>query len=446
MRENVWGMPNRNHRSPPEVQATRQPVFIDLFAGCGGLSLGLLRAGWKGLFALEKDSFAFETLKTNLIEGIHGPRYSWPAWVPKEPSEVGFFIEEHRDEIKRLRGKVDLIAGGPPCQGFSLAGRRKRDDRRNRSIKHYFEFIRLVRPAVLLIENVRVIAVEFGKKRRASENRNRVGRPARPFSVRIQKELEDSGYRVYSDIIRAMDFGVPQFRPRFIMIGIHEDHLKGALADPFELLSTRRSDFLSAKGLPKASVTVADAISDLEISGVKGGEKVSHHGGVKGDHRGGAKRRLGRRAKPARRAVLFFGRERNRGGGKVGNLVLVFHFSIRLRRRSCGNVEISPVFGEISKGLVGRVGSRLWLSTLSTAPAFPQLSSFWLRQRWLAGVPGGGVVIADPGLSSSYCSLIDSSLHSSPGCEHGESSGPAKRRSDVLTPAPQSIRRTADCW
>jgi hypothetical protein len=184
----------------------------------------------------------------------------------------------------------------------------------------------------------------------------------------------------------------------------------------------------------------------LQMGPVKGGEKVSHHGGVKGDHRGGAKRRLGRRAKPARRAVLFFGRERNRGGGKVGNLVLVFHFSIRLRRRSCGNVEISPVFGEISKGLVGRVGSRLWLSTLSTAPAFPQLSSFWLRQRWLAGVPGGGVVIADPGLSSSYCSLIDSSLHSSPGCEHGESSGPAKRRSDVLTPAPQSIRRTADCW
>ena len=182
------------------------------------------------------------------------------------------------------------------------------------------------------------------------------------------------------------------------------------------------------------------------VTPVKGGEKVSHHGGVKGDHRGGAKRRLGRRAKPARRAVLFFGRERNRGGGKVGNLVLVFHFSIRLRRRSCGNVGISPVFGEISKGLVGRVGSRLWLSTLSTAPAFPQLSSFWLRQRWLAGVPGGGVVIADPGLSSSYCSLIDSSLHSSPGCEHGESSGPAKRRSDVLTPAPQSIRRTADCW
>jgi hypothetical protein len=63
-------------------------------------------------------------------------------------------------------------------------------------------------------------------------------------------------------------------------------------------------------------------------------------------------------AKPAA-AFLFFGfeRKKNRGGGKVENLLLVFHFSIRLRRRSCGNVGISPAFGEISKGLVERVGS-----------------------------------------------------------------------------------------
>src|SRR6476661_8271638 len=113
---------------------------------------------------------------------------------------------------------------------------------------------------------------------------------------------------------------------------------------------------------------------------VKGGGKVSHHGGVKGDHRGGAKRRRGRRAKPARRAVLFFGRDRNRGGGKVGNLLLVFHFSIRLRRRSCGNVEISPVFGEIPKGLVGRVGSLLLaFHAFHSSLAFGLGSVYWRR-------------------------------------------------------------------
>src|SRR5262245_34574242 len=62
-----------------------------------------------------------------------------------------------------------------------------------------------------------------------------------------------------------------------------------------------------------------------------------------------------------------------RGGRKVGNLLSAFHFSVRPRRRSCGNVGISPAVGEISKGLVGRVGSLLFdfLSTLSTGPAFP---------------------------------------------------------------------------
>jgi hypothetical protein len=72
----------------------------------------------------------------------------------------------------------------------------------------------------------------------------------------------------------------------------------------------------------------------------------------------------------------------------VGNLLLVFHFSIRLRRRSCGNVEISPPFGEISKGLVERGGSRIWLSTLSTAPAFPRLSRLALLYEARAAVKG----------------------------------------------------------
>src|SRR5229473_6093323 len=79
------------------------------------------------------------------------------------------------------------------------------------------------------------------------------------------------------------------------------------------------------------------------------------------------------RAKPRPRAVFLFLRERNRGGGKVGNLLLVFHFSIRLRGRSCGNVEISPALGEISKGLVERVGSRLLAFHSFHSPAFPQL-------------------------------------------------------------------------
>lgn len=245
------------------------PRFIDLFAGCGGLSLGLMRGGWKGVFAVEKDSMAFETLKTNLIDGQRQHRYDWPSWLPKKTLNVGSLVTVHRDELAALNGTIALIAGGPPCQGFSLAGRRKRDDRRNRAIRHYFEVVKLVRPKLLLVENVRGIAVEFGKKRRERENRERIGRPARPFSVRIQEELEACGYRVFSSVIKAVDFGVPQFRPRFIMVAIAQDQVpSGDMPNPFAALSANRERFLASKGLPvDAPVTVRDALSDLEIAG-----------------------------------------------------------------------------------------------------------------------------------------------------------------------------------
>jgi DNA (cytosine-5)-methyltransferase 1 len=245
------------------------PVFIDLFAGCGGLSLGLMKAGWQGLFAIEKDGFAFETLKANLIEGVHGPKYSWPDWLPKEPFEVGQFISSYGEHLTEYKGKVDLLAGGPPCQGFSLAGRRRRDDRRNKAIKHYLDLVRVLSPAILLIENVRGIAVEFGKKNRASRAHRRVGRPAKAFSVRIKEELEQLGYAVSTEILKAVDFGVPQLRPRFFMIAFNRDALSIAdLPNVFDELKSFIKQFRSAKGLPvNAHVTVRSAISDLETSG-----------------------------------------------------------------------------------------------------------------------------------------------------------------------------------
>jgi DNA (cytosine-5)-methyltransferase 1 len=60
-------------------------TFIDLFAGCGGLSLGLMTAGWRGLFAIEKEENAFETVKFNLIENQAGRAFDWPSWLPKTP-------------------------------------------------------------------------------------------------------------------------------------------------------------------------------------------------------------------------------------------------------------------------------------------------------------------------------------------------------------------------
>src|SRR4051794_10934551 len=113
-------------------RANNQFTFIDLFAGCGGLSLGLLNAGWKGLFAIEREDRAFATLHHNLVAGKK-PRFDWPAWLPQAPLALESLLlsPKYLDQLRGLRERVDLLAGGPPCQGFSTLGRRLSNDPRN---------------------------------------------------------------------------------------------------------------------------------------------------------------------------------------------------------------------------------------------------------------------------------------------------------------------------
>ena len=112
-------------------------TFIDLFAGAGCLSLGLMASGWRGILAVEKNAMAFETLSHNLIDRAPGYTYEWPEWFPKKPCTVGRAAGTYRQQLLQLRGRVTMIVGGPPCQGFSLAGRRNRWDSRNDLFKAY---------------------------------------------------------------------------------------------------------------------------------------------------------------------------------------------------------------------------------------------------------------------------------------------------------------------
>ena len=96
--------------------------YIDIFAGCGGISLGLYNAGWKGLFAIEKDPLAFKTLKHNLMDKKN--HFNWPKWLSVSCHDINKVLEKHSKDLKKLRGNIDLVVGGPPCQGFSMAGRR----------------------------------------------------------------------------------------------------------------------------------------------------------------------------------------------------------------------------------------------------------------------------------------------------------------------------------
>ena len=99
-------------------------MYIDLFAGCGGLSLGLHKAGLKGLFAIEKNNDAFSTLKYNLIERQY--HFQWPDWLEIANIDINDLLNDKRAQIMSLCGQVSLVVGGPPCQGFSLAEKKKK--------------------------------------------------------------------------------------------------------------------------------------------------------------------------------------------------------------------------------------------------------------------------------------------------------------------------------
>lgn len=231
----------------------KQYTYIDLFAGSGGLSLGLHNAGWKGVFAVEKSIDAFLTLKYNLIE--NKKHFDWPKWLPKVNLEIDQVILNYKKELKTLRGEIDLVVGGPPCQGFSIAGRRKENDARNNLIKSYIEFIKLVQPKIIFFENVKGFTMDFVKNKDKGV----------AYSEYVVNELHKSGYYVSKNIINFGDFGVPQKRVRFLLVGIREDISRkrpGLIKNFFEVITEQKKAFLENIHL-SLDVNLGDAISDL---------------------------------------------------------------------------------------------------------------------------------------------------------------------------------------
>ena len=221
--------------------------YIDIFAGCGGLSLGLHNAGWKGIFAIEKNRMAFETLKHNLIK--KRDHFEWPSWLPVTEHDINEVLKNYRNELEKLKGNIDLVAGGPPCQGFSFAGRRNEKDDRNKLVDSYIEFIRLVKPRIIFFENVK--GFTFGFKKNDPE--------AEAYSNYVSENLINLGYKVHYEIVDFSEFGIPQRRKRFILVG----GLEGNPELFFRKIVQTRVQFLKNKGL-KCKVTLGEAISDLE--------------------------------------------------------------------------------------------------------------------------------------------------------------------------------------
>lgn len=224
-------------------------TFIDAFAGCGGLSLGLMQAGWTGRFAIERDKFAFATLKANLLAKDSPHKYVWPRWLQKEPIGIVELLCKHRAELDAFAGTVDVLVGGPPCQGFSSAGRRKHDDPRNLLFASYLNLVDIIRPKAVVIENVRGFTLDFS-----------AGDEIKNFSQVLKARLSDS-YTVHEQLLDLSIFGVPQARTRYFVIAFRSEL---NLPNPFEHLQNRLPSFLRSLRLT-APVSSGSAISDLEV-------------------------------------------------------------------------------------------------------------------------------------------------------------------------------------
>lgn len=169
-------------------------TYIDLFSGAGGMSLGFDNAGFKNLFAIEFNKNFAETYKKNF------PNHQLIVDDIKNVTE-----QQIHDIIKNKR--VDVVIGGPPCQGFSIAGNIGRnfiDDDRNRLFKEFVRFVNCLKPKIFILENVK-----------AMESHNH-GKTIKE----IISSFEQIGYKVKYKVLNAADYGVPQERRRIFLVGM----------------------------------------------------------------------------------------------------------------------------------------------------------------------------------------------------------------------------------
>lgn len=199
---------------------------IDLFCGCGGLTQGLRDAGFKVLGAVDNDEYALEAYRTN-----HRQVRIWSRDIRRVSAT------QVRRDLKLRTGQLALLAGCPPCQGFStvrtLNGSRKVEDERNDLLFDFMRFVRVLRPRAVMLENVPGLAGD-------------------PRFERFLSKLRALEYRVEYRIVNAANYGVPQRRKRLILLA------RAAQGDV---------EFPAAKS---GIVSVREAIGDLPEAGGSG--------------------------------------------------------------------------------------------------------------------------------------------------------------------------------
>ena len=169
---------------------------IEICAGAGGQALALERAGFSHVAVVEIDNWASETLRLNReVSGPHGP---WPVMEMDVADLDG----------SQWAGEIDLFAGGVPCPPFSIAGKQLGADDERDLFPEALRLIEEINPRAVLLENVKGL----GQKR---FDQYRAG---------IIRQLNELGYAVYWQLLQAADYGVPQLRPRFILVAMKREY------------------------------------------------------------------------------------------------------------------------------------------------------------------------------------------------------------------------------
>jgi DNA (cytosine-5)-methyltransferase 1 len=199
---------------------THDYTCIDSFCGAGGLALGLKRAGFRILVSFDADQRAVETFRRNVSERcLH--------------SKAEDLSGKRLFDAAGFRGRPDLFAGGPPCQGFSKQKRGAHlGDDRNNLVLEFARLVREVQPRFFLLENVD----QLGKKR------------GRSFVDRVHKELK--GYELYPHFYNCADYGLAQTRVRFVVVGKSE-HVRAGFRIPRPTVARWLTVGETLRGIPE---------------------------------------------------------------------------------------------------------------------------------------------------------------------------------------------------
>src|SRR5699024_11072956 len=208
---------------------------IDLFSGCGGLSYGMKMAGYNVLLGVDNDKAALETFSYNHTESI---------------AKYADITEVSKQDIEQIVGEnIDVIVGGPPCQGMSLSGPRKFEDPRNKLYLSFIKKITEFMPKAFIIENVPGILGLYKGQIKDS----------------IVSKLTEIGYNITFELVDSSDFGIPQTRKRVFFIGVRNDlNQKYKFPAPTTLFETDK-------------ITALQATSDLPLLHNDLGKEVQNY-------------------------------------------------------------------------------------------------------------------------------------------------------------------------